>query len=116
MTDTAPLYVDLVLWAVYVLLAVTIVASVYAAVHGVRTQGRQVATSRLHRSATIVGLAVPAGVMAITYALASTTPLTINGQPFTSTVWLRLTDMFIYSSITLIIVCFAIVIATKFRR
>lgn len=115
MTD-APLYIDLVLWAVYVLIVIAVAATVYAAVHGVRTQGRQVAANRLYTKATIAGIATPVVVMALSYAMASTTPLTINGQPFTSSVWLRLSDMFIYSSAILIVICFAIVIATKFRR
>ena len=116
MADAAPIYVDMVLWAVYVLLVLTIAAAVYSAFHGVRTHGRQVAESRLiHRAAT-GAIAVPVVEMAVSYALASTKPLTINGHAFDSVVWLRLTDMFIFTSITLIIVCFAIVIATKFRR
>jgi hypothetical protein len=39
-----------------------------------------------------------------------------NGKPFTDELWLRLSDMFIYTSILLICVCSAIVVAAKFRR
>ena len=108
--------VDIILWAVYLLIAAATIASVLSAIHGVRTQGRQVAASRLARRASVAAAILPVTVMALTYAAASTTPLTINGKAFTSTLWLRLTDMFIYTSVILIILCFIIVVATKFRR
>ena len=59
---------------------------------------------------------VVAVVLLITYLLASTQRVVSNGKPFTDTLWLRLTDMFIFSSILLICLCSAIVVAAKFRR
>ena len=59
---------------------------------------------------------VVAVVLLLTYLLASTQPVVSNGKPFTDTLWLRLTDMFIFSSILLICLCSAIVVAAKFRR
>ena len=59
---------------------------------------------------------VVAVVLPLTYLLASTQPVVSNGKPFTDTLWLRLTDMFIFSSILLICLCSAIVVAAKFRR
>jgi len=114
---SAPLYVDLVMWALYATLASTVVATVVAAVHGVRTRSEQhTANSRLLRHVALATAALTLAVVAVSYAAASTNPLTINGQPFTSATWLRLTDMFIYSSVTLIILCCAIIVAARFRR
>ena len=114
----APLYVDVVIIAVYVLLAVALVASFYAAWHGVRTHSRQRSPLDLrHASAITYGsLALPVVCLFITYCLASTDPLTINGHLFADTFWLRVTDMFIYTSILLIVVCSVIVLAARFRH
>lgn len=117
MTDAAPLYIDVVLWAVYLLLFLTTAATVYSAIHGIRTRGHQLsANGQLLRYVAIATGGITLAVMAISYAVASTTPLPINGERFDSPVWLRLTDMFIYTSITLIVLCSAIVIAARFRR
>ena len=43
-------------------------------------------------------------------------PVVSNGKPFTDTLWLRLTDMFIFTSLLLICVCSAVVAIAKFRR
>jgi uncharacterized membrane protein YidH (DUF202 family) len=114
----APLYVDVVIIAVYVLLAVTLAASLYAAWHGVRTHSRQRSALDLrHASAVSYGsLVLPVVCLFVTYWLGSSEPLTINGHLFTDTFWLRVTDMFIYTSILLIILCFVIVLAARFRH
>ena len=106
--------VDVILWTVYLLIAAATVVSVVSAVHGARTHRPPLTTH--HSPLTTHPSLFTLLVMVITYAAASTTPLTINGKAFTSTTWLRLTDMFIYTSITLIILCFIIVVVTKFRR
>jgi len=112
------LYIDLVLYAVYALMAMAIVAVGYGVWHGVRTHSRE--RSALDtRYTAYTGFGVAAGVaviMLLTWLLASTEPLTVNGQPFTDTRWLRLTDMFLLTSILLIIVCSVLVVVAKFRR
>ena len=111
-------YVDVIIWAMYVLTACTVVAAVWSAWHGVRTHSRR-QTDLSPRHTSFLGLAVAvltAGVMALTFLLASTDPLTVNGQPFTSEFWLRLTDMFILTSLILIALCSALVAAARFRR
>lgn len=95
----------------YVLLAVALVASAWSAWNGVRTHQR--------RQSTRIGYAVAAAVallLLLTYLMGSTNPLRSNGTTFADPVWLRLADMFIYSSVTLIIVCSVIVVIAKFRR
>ena len=117
MTDPT-FYIDLVLYAVYALMVLAIVAVAYGVWHGISTHSHEEA-SPAHRYAAYTGLAVAAGValvMLLTWLLASTEPLTVNGQPFTDTFWLRLTDMFILTSTILIAVCSVLVAAAKFRR
>ena len=111
-------FIDLMLWTVYVLLVAAVATAVWSAVHGIRTHERSndpMATRRTSMIGyTTAGLV--AITMLLTYLLASTKPVVSNGKPFTDVLWLRLTDMFIFSSILLICVCSAIVVAAKFRR
>ena len=112
------LIIDIVLWAVYLLLAVSVGAAVWSAVHGVRTHERTDDPLAARRT-SMIGYAT-AGLLAIvlllTYLFASTQPVVSNGHPFTDVVWLRLTDMLICTSILLICVCSVIVVIAKFRR
>lgn len=55
-------------------------------------------------------------VLLVTYLLGSSDPLMTNGKVFDSHFWLKLTDMFIYTSIILILGCFAGVIVSRFRN
>ena len=98
---------DLLIDVVIMALGVT----VWSAVRGVRRRQR--------RKSTRIGYSVAAGVallLVMTYLLGSTHPIVSNGHTFDNPLWLRLTDMFLYSSIILIIVCSAITVIARFRR
>ena len=112
------LFIDVVLWAVYIALGVGLVAAVWSAVHGVRTH-EQTADALASRRTSMIGYATAATVavvMVVTYLLASTRPVVSNGRLFTDTWWLRCTDMLLFTSILLICVCSVIVVVAKFRR
>ena len=112
------LFIDILLWTVYVLLAAAVVMAVWSAVHGVRTHESS-ADPTASRRTSMIGYATAGLVtvsLLVTYLLASTQPVVTNGNPYTDTLWLRLTDMFIYTSILLICLCSAIVVVAKFRR
>ena len=112
------LFVEIVLWAMYCLLAVAIGIAVWSAVHGVRTHERT-KDPLASRRTSMIGYSTVALVvilMLLTFALASTYPIISNGQPFTDAFWLRLSDMFIFTSILLFCVCSVIVAIAKFRR
>ncbi|MBR1395155.1 MAG: hypothetical protein IJ559_05810 [Prevotella sp.] len=117
MSDST-LVIDLVLWAMYLLTALAIAAAVWSAVHGVRTH--EASTDRLASRRTSLIDYATTGVVAVTllatFLLASTEPVVSNGQPFTDTLWLRLTDMFVFTSILLICICSVLVVIAKFRR
>ena len=112
------LLVDVILWAVYLLLIIGVGAAIWSAVHGVRTHEKEVDPLASKHTQTIgyVTVALVAVLMVLTYALASTHPVVSNGKPFTDALWLRLTDMFIFTSILLICICSVMVVAAKFRR
>ena len=104
-------FVDVVIVTMYVLMAVAVAVSVWSA--------WRVARLRQRRQSTRIGYGVAGGVavlLLLTYLLGSTAPLMSNGKVFDSPVWLRLTDMFIYSSLILIVTCSAVVVIARFRR
>ena len=110
--------VEIVLWAVYGLLAVAIGIAVWSAVHGVLTHERSKDPLASRRSSMIgyATAALVAVILLITFLTGSTKAVVSNGQPFTDKFWLQTTDMFIFTSILLICVCSAIVAIAKFRR
>lgn len=110
--------IDIVLCSVYVLLAAALGVTLWAAIHGVRTH-EQAADALTARRVSMTGY-LTAGLLAVTllatYLLASTRPIVSNGHPFTDVMWLRLSDMFIFTSLLLIGICSIIVVIAKFRR
>jgi magnesium-transporting ATPase (P-type) len=105
------IFIDVIIIAMYVLLAVTTGVCLWSAWNGVRTHQRRQST----RIGYIVAAAV-AVLLLLTYAFGSTRPLLSNGDIFDNPLWLRLADMFIYSSLILIAVCSVVVVIAKFRR
>ena len=108
---------DVMLWLMYIALAVAIMVTAYSVWHGlrVRRKGDDVVNGV---PAGKIGWIVAIGfvvIMALTFALGSTKPIMTNGQLLTDTFWLRVADMFIYTSIILIIGCFVSAIVSRFR-
>ncbi|MBQ2497240.1 MAG: hypothetical protein II509_01125, partial [Prevotella sp.] len=54
-------------------------------------------------------------LLLVTFLIASSASLNINGKPFTDTFWLRLADMFIISTAVLIVVAVVALIFSKLR-
>ena len=108
---------DVMLWLMYIAIVVTIMVTAYSVWHGLR----------FRRKGDDVVNGVPAGkigwivaigfvlCMVLTFAFGSTKPIISNGQMLTDTFWLRVADMFIYTSIILIIGCFVSAIVSRFR-
>ena len=51
----------------------------------------------------------------VTFLLGSSDPVITNGERFADVFWLKATDMFIYTSILLLIGCFVSAIIGRFR-
>lgn len=116
--DEAPFYVDLLLWSVYVLIVLTSLLSAWSLWHGIKTRGREATTvCRVpqHRIAWATA-ALLAVLLAGFLLFSSAEPMLINGQSFTDGFWLRVADMFINTSILLIVLCSALVAVGRFRR
>lgn len=105
-----PLYIDLVLVLVYVVAGISLAVVAWSAVRQVRTLGRGV--SRL----TLITVVTVAALLLLTWLLGSASPLRVGGVVYADATWLRLADMFINSSLLLIVLCSVIIVAAKFRR
>ncbi len=110
-------WADVLLWLMYIVLAVAMLVSAYSVWHGLRNR----------RKGDDIINGVPAGrigwcvaigfvvCLVVTFLLGSSSPVVTNGVCFTDKFWLKLTDMFIYTSTLLIIGCFVSAIISRFR-
>ena len=113
----SPFFADLMLWLMYLMVAAAVGVTVYSVWHGLRNR----------RKGDDIINGVPAGkigwcvaislvvCLLLTFFLGSSTPVITNGARFTDVFWLKTTDMFIYTSILLIIGCFVSAIVSRFR-
>ncbi|NPD93186.1 hypothetical protein [Xylanibacter muris] len=108
----APMLTDVLLWFIYILVFIAVAVSVCAAVRSVC----------LYRSSAKVSGGVPSGKIVcgvaallcvsfpVTFVLGSSDTLMVNGTEFTDAFLLRLSDMFIYTSMIFLTVAVAAVI------
>ncbi|MBR2229267.1 MAG: hypothetical protein IJ886_03225 [Prevotella sp.] len=112
-----PFFADVMLVLMYIVLAVALCVTAYSVWHGMRT--RRKGDDIVNRvPAGRIGWCVLFGLLlclVVTFLLGSSKPVMTNGQPFTSVFWLKATDMFIYTSILLIIGCFVSAFVSRFR-
>ena len=99
------------------MLAATLLVTAYSVWHGMRTRRRgddivnRVPAGRIGWC-VLIGLLI---CLVVTFLLGSSKPVITNGQPFTIVLWLKATDMFIFTSILLIVGCFVSVFVSRFR-
>ena len=113
----SPAIADIMLWLMYITLAVAMGVTAYSVWHGLcnRRKGSDVVNGV---PAGRIGWLVAVGfvlIMLITFVFGSTKPILTNGTLMTDSFWLRVADMFIYTSIILIIGCFVSAIVSRFR-
>jgi len=102
-----PFFADLMLWLMYIVLAIAILVTAYSVWHGLRNRrkGDDIINGV---PAGRIGWCVAVGFvlcLLVTFLLGSSDPV----------VWLKATDMFIYTSILLLIGCFVSAIIGRFR-
>lgn len=101
---TAPLFTDLLLTAIIVLLFGAIAVGVWSVVRSVKVSGRgekYVNNIPVRRTGIIVACATIA-VMLLSFFLGSSDPMTINGTTYDDMLGLKLSDMFISTSLLMI--------------
>ena len=110
---SSPLFVNLLLGTIYVLLAVAAGLTVWSAARSAYLQRREGARDNgipARRIAWVTALFTIL-LLVLTFALGSTKPMTINGRLYDDAFWLRTSDMLISSSLVLIAVASLCVLA-----
>lgn len=116
----APVFTDGVIFLMAVFLLVAVGVAVAAIAKTVRKTGKGEAVSNgipVRRIALAI-IGVTALLLLSTFMLASTEGLLINGSRFTEALWLRTADMFINTSLGLIVIAVVAVLygATRYYR
>ena len=117
MNIVSPVFADIMLWLMYIAVAAALAVTGLSVLKTLRQRTKDdeiINGVPQTRIAWTVGFIFVA-ILAVTFLLGSSTPLITNGQLFTSIFWLKATDMFIYTTVILIIGCFAGVIVSRFR-
>lgn len=118
MSFVSPFFADVMLWLMYIAVFIAIAVTIGSVVKTLKMRTKEdevvngVPQTRI--AWTTAGCFLLC--MVITWLIGSSEPLLTNGELFTSTFWLKTTDMLIYTSIILIIGCFAGVIVSRFRN
>ena len=118
MPFVSPFIADIMLWLMYIAMAVAIIVTIVSMVRTVRlrTKDEEVVNGVPRtRMAWIIVVAFLL-CLVLTFLLGSAEPVRTNGKLFTDTFWLKAADMFIYTSLILILGCFAGVVLSRFRN
>ncbi len=116
----APLFTDVLIYFMVLLFIGAISSLGYSAWKGYRSSGRQmklengIPETKL-RYATWAGTAI---AMLLSFLIGSSSKMIINGRDYSEWGWLKLSDMFIWTSIVLLCAAIVAVIfgATRYRR
>lgn len=116
----APLFTDLLLVVMILLLLFAVGVAVWSVWRSLRVVGKGESRSN-NIPVRKISLVVAAGtfaVLALTFILGSSEPMTINGAKYDDALGLRLSDMFVSTSIVMIVAAIAAVVygSTKYIR
>lgn len=89
-----PQYTDALIYLKYALVVITIVLAIFAGLFQFIASLKDDPKGAVK---TIVALALVIALIVVCYGMGSTEPVMVNGEPFTDTMWLKVTDMFLYS-------------------
>lgn len=113
----APFLADVMLGLMYLMVVVAVGVTAYSVWRGMRNRRKGddvingVPAGRIGRCVILMLVTC----LTVTFLLGSSSPVVTNGVRFTDVFWLKAADMFIYTSILLIIGCFVSVIVSRFR-
>ena len=118
MPFVSPFIADIMLWLMYIAIVVAVIVTIVSMIRTVRlrTKDEEVVNGVPRtRMAWIIVVAFLL-CLVLTFLLGSSEPVRTNGELFTDTFWLKAADMFIYTSLILILGCFAGVVLSRFRN
>ena len=101
----SPTVINILLYAIYVLLAAVAVTTVWAVVRSLRRQNKNTdMPNKLPARTIAIGTAAAlAVVMAVAWLLAGTNPITANGTTYDSIFWLKTGDMLIGTTAVMLV-------------
>jgi len=117
MPFVSPLIADIMLWLMYIAIVVAVIVTVVSMVRTVRlrTKDEEVVNGVPRTRMAWIVIVAFLLCLVLTFLLGSSEPVRTNGELFTDTFWLKAADMFIYTSLILIIGCFVGVVLSRFR-
>ena len=89
-----PQYTDALIYLKYALAAITAILAVLA---GLFQFGQSLKDDPKGAVKTVIALVLVAALVIACYAIGSTEPIMVNGEPYADEMWLKVTDMFLYS-------------------
>ncbi len=108
-------FIEVLLITLYIMLAAATALVGWSVVRSLKIRGGKGVKDGLPVKGIAWGVFILlTGTLALTALLADTSALTINGKSYDDELWLRIGDMFIYSSGVLIIVATLCVAASSF--
>lgn len=100
----APMLTDAVLCLMYLMLVAGVGVAVYSVAKGSKTRNAEKVVNGVPVAKIAWGTAASvAALLVLTFVCGSSSPVKVNGTTFADAFWLRLTDMFIYTSLILIV-------------
>lgn len=116
----APLFTDVLMILTLLLTIGTFGVAAWSLVRSFRTTGggERVVNNIPVRKIGMIVTGGTATLLVLTFLCGSTAPMRINGFPFTDTFWLRVSDMFVATSLLMIVAAVTVAIygATKYIR
>lgn len=113
--------IDVLLYIIYVMLGLVTGLTVWSGIHGLRchgvdleVQGEGRADRRRWIAWGTAGLLVV--TLLLTFLFGSDKPLLINGQWFRDTFWLKLADMFIFTTMVMLVLAVVGVVIGSLKK
>jgi hypothetical protein len=117
MSFVSPFIADIMLWLMYIAIVVAVIVTIVSMARSVRlrTKDEEVVNGVPRTRMAWIVIVAFLLCLVLTFLLGSSEPVKTNGELFTDTFWLKAADMFIYTSLILIIGCFVGVVLSRFR-
>lgn len=117
MSFVSPFIADFMLWLMYIAIVVAVIVTIVSMARTVRlrTKDEEVVNGVPRTRMAWIVIVAFLLCLVLTFLLGSSEPVKTNGELFTDTFWLKAADMFIYTSLILIIGCFVGVVLSRFR-
>ena len=101
----APLFTDVLIFLMWALLLLALVLAVYSVVRGYRkTEGSEKIVNGIPVKRTFRWIWLGTFfLLLITFLLGSSTPILVNGNEYADWIWLKISDMFVFSSLVMLL-------------